>query len=89
MLPRRALNTDQNPAQSLCIYLLTRPLSSPAQPVTRISQPATRNTYNPSFHHQLCHRLLQAVEGQLKHGKDLADDPYGAGVVPHGSRHGI
>ena len=57
------------------------------QPPTRNSQLATRITR--SFHHQLRHRLLQAVEGQLKHGKDLADDPYGAGVVPHGSRHGI
>ena len=65
-----------------------------SQPPTRNTQPATRNSQlatriTRSFHNQLRHRLLQAVEGQLKHGKDLADDPYGAGVVPHGSRHGI
>jgi len=54
------------------------------KPVSFDPQPVTR-----SLHHQLRHRLFQAVQGQLKHGKDLADDPYGAGVVPHGSRHGI
>ena len=66
------------------LFTYATPIQSRA---TRNPQPATRITR--SFHHQLRHRLLQAVQGQLKHGKDLADDPYGAGVVPHGSRYGI
>ena len=75
---------------AIFVYLFTyaTPIQSRA---TRNSNLATPNSQcaTRSLRHQLRHRLLQAVQGQLKHGKDLADGANGAGVVPHGCRHGV
>ena len=72
-------------------HFMPIPLDPQPEPVTRISQLAAHNPQPEprSLRHQIRHRLLQAVQGELKHGKDLADGANGAGVVPHGCRHGI
>jgi hypothetical protein len=80
-VPRNSQPTTRN------THLATRT----SQPAPRNAQLAPRNTHLATslLGHHVRNRLLQPIDGQLKHGKYFSDGTDRAGVVPHACGNGV
>ena len=74
-----------SPGQKVCVRLRMSAVKLKQKPnLSSGWKPAAR-----LFLHEVGDGLLEPIDGQLEHGKYLADNGNGAGVIPHGSRYRV